>query len=180
MLIISINQKDEEMTLEEYHSKSLYSILYPMVFISFTVIISIFYLIYRLYTELENMLISEILFLISIIIGLFNTAKSIVIIFNNYYKAKAARYGVTTDVTLRLNLIYKSLITNNEYSNIEIILLWIIPVIYTLFIIILNILITYYLQSSNCTDKTGLDITLKDIIDFAINKNVFNNCKQIQ
>lgn len=180
MLSVSINYKDKDkLTLEEYHNASLYSIFFPILFISFTVISCIIYLIYRLYTESENMKVAEILFTISLTIGFFNTAKSIAIIHNNYYKAKMSVDGniVSLDTTSRINLIYKSLITNSNYSNIEILLLWIVPILYTLLIIILNVLVTYFLQEYNCTNKTGLDITLKDIVDYIINTDIFKTCK---
>jgi hypothetical protein len=177
ILYISINIKEQELTLQEYYYKSLQIQFIPLLFIIFIVIPSMFYLMYRLYTIKEKITLSEIFFSLSVITGFYNLSKSIIIIYNNYDKAKMATYGKNIETPPKINIIYKSLINDDEYSNIDILYkIWFYPILSAIIIAIFNLITSYYLNSKDSnqfiiqylfkrTNVTAANLTIEDIIN---------------
>lgn len=172
------NIKDKEkMRLQDYLSKSLQIQFIPLIFILLIVIPTLFYLMYILLTKKENTTITEILFLISIITGVYKLAKSIIIIYNNYDKARIATYGKDIEIPNKVSIIYKSLINDIEYSNIEILYqIWYGPIIYVIGMTIFTIIVTNFLNNKDSKQLYIIDylfkrdnitvsnLTIKDII----------------
>jgi hypothetical protein len=163
LLIINLNETNEEnKRLHDYFYETLQIQYIPLIFITFIVIPALFYLMYILLTKKEKTTITEILFLISIITGFYKLAKSIIIIFNNYDKAKIATYGKDIEIPSKVSIIYKSLINDIEYSNIDILYqIWYGPIVSVIVITVFNIIITYLLNNKDSKQSFILEYLFK-------------------
>lgn len=167
ILYLQTNTKDENITLQEYLLKSLKLQYIPLIFIIFIVIPAIFYLVYKLNTQKEKTRIVEIIFLYTIISGFYNLAKSIIIIYNNYDKASMATYAKNIEAPGKISIIYKSLINDDEYSNIDILYrIWFIPVVTTIVLILFQIIISFVFSNNTTNSFIIKYLFKKDTIIF--------------
>lgn len=167
LLIINLNETNnktdnEKISLQDYLSKSLQIQFIPLIFIILIVLPTLFYLMYILLTKKENTTITEILFLISIITGFYKLAKSIIVIYNNYDKARIATYGNSIEIPNKVSIIYKSLINDIEYSNIDILIqIWSGPIIYVIAMTIFTIIAANVLNNKDSKQLYIIDYLFK-------------------
>lgn len=159
---------DKILTIEDYLYKSLQVQYINNVITIFLILPLIFYMIYKLVAKKENVKIIELIFIFSFISGIYKFFKSIIIIYNNYYKAQIITYGAGIDIVPRINSIYKCLISSNEYSNAEILYnIWSGPIIFAILFIFLQIFITYIINQNNFYNTNIIQLLFKkDQISF--------------
>jgi len=170
--------KIEIIQIQKYFLDCLKIQYIPIILILCVILPLMVYSLFKLNRDKENVKIVDILFIYSLIYGLHRFIKTIIIIINNYDKSIVVTYGDRADITSRTNTIYKSLINDNEYSNIDIFTkIWLGPILFSIFIIILHIIIPiifkYNKEGNNLSkfyfNKDNIllsNITIKDVIYF--------------